>query len=401
LTPETGSDFWPPSTEILPDAQGMLWPYQYICSVAGPWVNVSSAKFNQSTYGQGGSGNLKVVFGNKGISSVSNVKIQCVPLNTYLNFPVQLYTRPTLAAFTNDSVTFNFTIAANAPVNCGIPVVITAKQYDTVVIYSKTFYCLIGNGTLTLADSAENGFTRWTSGGSPAWSVVTNNYHSPTHSFADNTSNSYGNNVSNYMVLTTPINTSTAPIVNLTYWQAYSTESGYDFCYLEASSDNGTTWQTVQQWSGTGTTWTQQSFDLSSYANASTQFKIRFRFTSDAGVTGQGWHVDDIKLYSYCAANLVGVGNNGQIPLKFALEQNFPNPFNPVTKISYQIPKAGFVTLKVFDILGREVQMLVNENQEAGTFSILFNGENLPSGVYYYKLESNNFVDTKKMLLIK
>jgi hypothetical protein len=83
------------------------------------------------------------------------------------------------------------------------------------------------------------------------------------------------------------------------------------------------------------------------------------------------------------------------------LDQNYPNPFNPSTSISYSLEKDGFVTLKVFDMLGREVAELVNENQYAGNYTIEFNAINLPSGIYIYQLQSGIFNDIKKMLLIK
>ena len=82
------------------------------------------------------------------------------------------------------------------------------------------------------------------------------------------------------------------------------------------------------------------------------------------------------------------------------MEQNYPNPFNPSTTISYQLPKAGNLTLKVFDILGREVATLVNENVEAGKHSINFDASNFSSGMYIYKLQSANFVQTRKMILL-
>ncbi|MCX6163548.1 MAG: T9SS type A sorting domain-containing protein, partial [Ignavibacteriae bacterium] len=80
---------------------------------------------------------------------------------------------------------------------------------------------------------------------------------------------------------------------------------------------------------------------------------------------------------------------------------NYPNPFNPVTRINFDIPKQGLVTMKVFDILGREVRTLVNEVKAPGKYSVDFNGTELSSGVYFYRLESNNFTDIKRMILIK
>jgi hypothetical protein len=85
----------------------------------------------------------------------------------------------------------------------------------------------------------------------------------------------------------------------------------------------------------------------------------------------------------------------------YALEQNYPNPFNPVTKISWQSPVGSHQTLKVFDVLGSEVTTLVNEWREAGRYSINFNGLDLPSGVYIYQLKVNDFVSSKKLILLK
>lgn len=89
------------------------------------------------------------------------------------------------------------------------------------------------------------------------------------------------------------------------------------------------------------------------------------------------------------------------VPQTYTLSQNYPNPFNPATKINFGIPAQGLVTLKIYDMLGREVTSLVNEVRPAGYYSVDFNAANLSSGVYFYKLESNNFVDVKKMILIK
>ena len=89
------------------------------------------------------------------------------------------------------------------------------------------------------------------------------------------------------------------------------------------------------------------------------------------------------------------------IPDNYALSQNYPNPFNPTTKINFAIPKQGFVSLKVYDILGRMVSQLVNEVKTAGTYSVDFNASNFASGIYFYKLEVNNFTDVKRMVFLK
>jgi hypothetical protein len=90
-----------------------------------------------------------------------------------------------------------------------------------------------------------------------------------------------------------------------------------------------------------------------------------------------------------------------QTPTNFNLSQNYPNPFNPTTKISYALPKSGIVTLRVYDILGRDIVTLVNEYKNAGNYTVDFTSSNYTSGVYFYKLEVNGISEVKKMLLLK
>ncbi len=89
------------------------------------------------------------------------------------------------------------------------------------------------------------------------------------------------------------------------------------------------------------------------------------------------------------------------LPSEYALFQNFPNPFNPSTQIKYAIPNGTNVKLKVFDILGKEIITLVNGYKNAGTYEVQFDASNLPSGVYLYRLETESFSQTKKLMLIK
>ncbi|MCX6165356.1 MAG: T9SS type A sorting domain-containing protein [Ignavibacteriae bacterium] len=98
----------------------------------------------------------------------------------------------------------------------------------------------------------------------------------------------------------------------------------------------------------------------------------------------------------------VWVSNNTQeIPKSFELFQNYPNPFNPTTNIKYQITNSKLVTLRVYDILGKEIATLVNEKKTAGIYEVTFNGSNFASGVYFYRIQAGDFVQVKKMVLIK
>jgi hypothetical protein len=143
-----------------------------------------------------------------------------------------------------------------------------------------------------------------------------------------------------------------------------------------------------------------------------TGFKVG-GYSSSATFIGK---MDEFRLYRKALSNAevayywnkdipcgvaTGIANNTEIPETYLLNQNYPNPFNPSTKISYAIPKSGYVTLKVFNILGKEVASLINENKSAGIYIVDFDASYLSSGVYFYRLTVNDFTDMKKMILIR
>ncbi len=93
--------------------------------------------------------------------------------------------------------------------------------------------------------------------------------------------------------------------------------------------------------------------------------------------------------------------SKNEIPTTYSLSQNYPNPFNPSTTISFALPSRSFVSLKVFDILGREQSTIVSGELQAGTYNRQWNAANLSSGVYFYRIESGSFSAVKKMMLLK
>lgn len=93
--------------------------------------------------------------------------------------------------------------------------------------------------------------------------------------------------------------------------------------------------------------------------------------------------------------------NPDNVATNFSLSQNYPNPFNPTTTIEFAIPNKAFTKLVVYDLLGKEVKVLLNEDMNAGSYSINFDGSSLSSGIYYYRLIANKFAETKKFILLK
>ena len=150
---------------------------------------------------------------------------------------------------------------------------------------------------------------------------------------------------------------------------------------IKYSSDGGANWQTQITPFG-------DSFGYNAI------FSIYFTDEYNGYCTGDwgriAWYTDPIS-----------VEDEDNPVTDFYLKQNYPNPFNPTTSIQYAISSKQFVTLKVYNLLGREVATLVNENKEAGNYSVNFNASKLPSGVYVYKLQAGSFTQTRKMTLIK
>jgi hypothetical protein len=123
--------------------------------------------------------------------------------------------------------------------------------------------------------------------------------------------------------------------------------------------------------------------------------------TNAAGLSYQS---GDVWRWTYTwigAKEVTAVKTNENVPSTYSLEQNYPNPFNPSTKINYSLQAAGRVSLKVFDVLGREVMTLVNEHQNAGLHTVQMNASHLSSGMYIYRLEAGSFTSVKKMMLLK
>lgn len=151
-----------------------------------------------------------------------------------------------------------------------------------------------------------------------------------------------------------------------------------DHFYIKYSADSGSVW-------------TQQLTNPSGFNNLE---KSRTGNTIWAGTTTG-------KIYKYSDQVITRINEAKNIPSGYNLKQNFPNPFNPSTKIKYNIPVSTFVSLRVYDLNGRQVSVLMNGIQKSGYYEINFDGKDLSSGIYFYELEANGFIQIKQMLLLK
>ncbi|MBX7047151.1 MAG: T9SS type A sorting domain-containing protein [Ignavibacteria bacterium] len=138
-------------------------------------------------------------------------------------------------------------------------------------------------------------------------------------------------------------------------------------------------------------------YSLSQFAGQT--IAIGFKYNMDLNFPNSGLLVQLDDIY---VGPSVGIQNiSADVPSSFKLSQNYPNPFNPVTNIAFDIPKNTFAILKVYDMLGREVETLVNEKLDAGYYRVDFNASNISSGTYFYSLVTSDFVQTRKLTVVK
>ncbi len=190
----------------------------------------------------------------------------------------------------------------------------------------------------------------------------------------------------------------------LFFWHWFSFGSGYsspDIGYVQISVDGGD-WQTISNdYSGTSSIYSQVYIDLSAYADSTV--RIAFRVLDRTGygaTTTSGWYIDDIRIegieLSPCEYK-----PSPAVPKDFILYPACPNPFNPTTRLTYDLPKPGNVSLRIFDITGGESAIILDGFQSTGRHQVVWNAESMPSGLYFARLTAGGESSVVKMLLVK
>ena len=254
------------------------------------------------------------------------------------------------------------------------------------------FQFFVATESIAFSDSAMT-LDNWTSSG--GWNTTSAKYTSAPYSFTDSPGGNYPNNSNTSLTLNNAINLTGYLGATLEFQTQWDIEDNWDYAQVLISTNNGSSWEPLEgQYTNPGTgsfqpsgeplfdgtqlSWVKETIDISNYINE--EIKLRFTLVSDGSVVEDGIYVDDIKVIVFEEAPT----NENQLEagvFTYSLEQNYPNPFNPATKIEYKIQEAGFVLLKVYDVLGKEVTTLVNEEKAVGNHNVTFSAVNLPSGV--------------------
>lgn len=177
--------------------------------------------------------------------------------------------------------------------------------------------------------------------------------------------------------------------------QFHSSVSGY-YVHKKLTTESGT--MTSQHYT-TSASWTDDDFTIGN--PRFTNDEVEYWITAKLSPTQQSLEGNHVVKYGTSWIQWKISSQNAENELSYNLKQNYPNPFNPSTNISYQLKEDGFVNLKVYNSIGETVAELVNQRQEQGNYSIEFDASNLPSGIFLYKIQTNNFTDVKKMILLR
>ena len=274
------------------------------------------------------------------------------------------------------------------------------------------FQFFVATESIAFSDSTMS-LDNWASSG--GWNTTGTKYTSAPYSFTDSPGGNYSSNSNTSLTLNNPVNLNGYLGAILEFQTQWDIEDNWDYAQVLISTNNGSSWGSLEgQYTNPGTgsfqpsgeplfdgtqlSWVKETIDISDYINE--EIKLRFTLVSDGSVQEDGIYIDDINLIVFEEATTneedlaVGVST-------YSLEQNYPNPFNPATKIEYKIQEAGLVLLRVYNVLGKEVATLVNEEKAVGHHNVSFDAGILPSGIYFYTIKTGKFIDTKKMILLK
>lgn len=429
-TPEMGgSGFWPARAEIVPIAQENLLACKYMTWIAGAFADYQSFDLvGRGAALRGDTLRFTITVRNKGVSlPADNVAVTVQSLYPHATAIVTSATYPTIAprAAAVNSVPFAFFVSTSAATADEMKFVAITTQ-DGIETSRDTFSIVVGYPHVLFSEDAESGIGNWTRGGNGVqWDTSFVMAYRGIRSIADSRYGNVANSTNNTLTLANAVTLTGVSNPRLEFFARWANQPTSDYVRLQLSTDNGSSWINLAgryttlvggqpAYTGNMGAWAWESISLAPYAGQSV--KLRFSLVTNTSLRGDGFYFDELRVVEYRDSLVSTVESAVSLPGVFSLEQNYPNPFNPTTTIRFsvpsrrdlaptsrdgQIPNANFVSLKVFDVLGREVATLVNEVKPAGRYTVTFDGSALPSGVYFYRLTSGTASAIRRLVLIR
>ncbi|MGA9117665.1 MAG: M14 family zinc carboxypeptidase [Bacteroidota bacterium] len=417
-TPEIGgSDFWPQQSEIIPLCQENLYACKYLAWVAGARADYQSFRMVGAPSAlPGDTLRCAVTIRNKGLRlAARQVEVSLQPLHGGVLPVVHTASFSSLAprqAASNDSLPFVFLLPAGLTPGDAVSFVCTVRQ-EGVETTRDTLFVPVGHARVLFAEDAEGGPVRWTrSGSGTQWDSSFVLSCRGTRSLADSRYGNVGNSSTTYLTTTAAVDLAGSQRPRLEFSARWANEAGYDYVRIQASTNNGGTWTSLSGrltgsvggqpgYTGNRGAWGWEQISLQAYAGR--QVKIRFMLVTDSGLRGDGFYFDDLRVADYRDTVVTAVAGSAHLPGGWELFQNHPNPCNPTTTITFAVPEPTPVSLRVYDLLGREATSLVEDVLPPGMHSRILDAGalGLASGVYWYRLRTPGFVGTRKLLILR
>jgi hypothetical protein len=265
---------------------------------------------------------------------------------------------------------------------------------------------LPGAVDVVFSDDFEGGLGNWISGGTQnTWGTIVPGLLGGA-AVTESPTGEYHRDMDSWLQTASPLDLAQYQSAALSFWNAYDFEVGYDSAYVEVSSDGGGTWNVVSPgYSRWNQDWCQEWIPLDDYAGQS-NILVRFHVVTDSSLSEQGWTIDNVKVIG-ADEGATGVHDKQNvIPLTYALNPPYPNPFNSSVVIPYQIAEPGDISITITNILGQRAYHLRRTHSEAGSFKFVWDGRGdgylpLSSGIYFITFRAGSFQQTRKALLLK
>ncbi len=418
------------------------WNYAFSVDVSAPVIAYATHFLDDSPEGGNGNGcpeagetvSLELVLSNTGRADATGLIVSISTTNPFVAVDSAMLSRSTLAAGETGPLDGEYTITflpgCPASLEVGLDIDVEADWG-----YEASDGTTILTAGSDIMEDVEGDLSVWfhdvaTDGSADAWHVEPTRAHSGSYSW-----NFGGDGHDLYPPLSDGALYLGAFCLSagaeLRFWDWLSAETegpttAWDCALVEISTDHGVTWdllEPVEGYTHTKTTnsanaipdgtpcwsgmhdWREEVFDLSSYVGENAMF--RFRFGSDDAFEMEGWYVDDVSLTfdASVAPQPTTAGGLG-LPVAFALRQNAPNPFNPVTTIRYELPTDSDVRIDVYNVAGRHVRTVVDGPVAAGYNEVVWDGRDnsgkrVASGVYLYRMSAGDFESKKMMVVLK
>lgn len=423
LTPEVGSSsdgFWPPQSRIFPLAQENLWPNLYYTWVAGAYVGLLNAGYNQQYFNPGDIVTMNSTFRNKGLSDGENIEVQLTSLSPYLtvNNGTASFTSISARGTVAVSTPFSFTVSPSAPVDVEERLLLTISS-DNVVMSRDTLKLILGTPVFVFSDTTNNPLNLWTvtftPTTSPKWEATTQTFYSSPASYTDSKDGNYVNSATVTMTLTNPIDLSGLTNPRLTYWTKFDIEDNWDYGQVRISTNNGTTWVPLTgQYTnpGTGTfqpngqplydgvqsNWVREDISLTGYTTS--QVKFQFQLRTDGSLTRDGWYVDDIAVIYYGVVpveltSFTATTVNNNVELKWITASELNNRGFEIQRKVLSLPdgKAGPQS-SVSNSDWRIAGFVEGSGTTTEVRQYSFTDDKVASGTYSYRLKQIDFDGT-------